>query len=531
MSKQVTQFDLLISCPSDVKEELEIIKETVDGFNRMYGEANNALIVTRDWSKDSYPELGGSPQELLNKQFVLNCDAAVAVFWTRFGTPTDEYDSGTEEEIEELIKSGKQVFLYFSDCQLNPSIIDPEQYKKIMSFRDKYKNKGIYGTYSSIHEFRKDFLNHLSLYFVKLLAGTKATVNSNISKLTIKGVINGKITDQPIIYKTNYSNSEFIHGIKGSILKMYEEIKGITLPRKIIETTKIEQKEKTIVRNELTSKIGELALSLQKPLNEFARMFPSSKVIINEDFKRVIKKFAQDNNIDNNEDEFFYIGDLTKHQQPSITGQSYRLDGSDDEKRKYELIKEVYWKINEYRQYIEYFSGVDEKHNIELALSNTGTRYDEDVDIRIYIKKGLLCNKEKLPFPGDDIIESVNNVFDAIYKSKKTISVNEYDNYPELSSIPFLPSFGINGPTYEDEVKHNKKEYTNKLETTFCYDYFQDNESDIICYKQGYIKQNTSVFFPTVLVFHTAPDRIRYEISSKYLPEPINGELNILKNS
>lgn len=47
MPRNVTQFDLLISCPSDVKEELEIIKETVADFNRMYGAANDTSIVTK----------------------------------------------------------------------------------------------------------------------------------------------------------------------------------------------------------------------------------------------------------------------------------------------------------------------------------------------------------------------------------------------------------------------------------------------------------------------------------------------------
>ncbi|MDY7046756.1 hypothetical protein RVS70_21675, partial [Virgibacillus sp. M23] len=62
MPKSVTLYDLLISCPSDVKEELKIINETVDDFNRMFGHANNAIINTKHWSKDSYPQSGGRPQ-------------------------------------------------------------------------------------------------------------------------------------------------------------------------------------------------------------------------------------------------------------------------------------------------------------------------------------------------------------------------------------------------------------------------------------------------------------------------------------
>ena len=99
----VTIYDLLISCPGDISEYLGLLKESVESFNRVFGALNNIEVVTKHWSTDSYPESGDKPQELLNKQLVRECDAAVAIFWTRFGTPTDKYGSGTEEEIEEML--------------------------------------------------------------------------------------------------------------------------------------------------------------------------------------------------------------------------------------------------------------------------------------------------------------------------------------------------------------------------------------------------------------------------------------------
>jgi len=35
------------------------------------------------------------------------------IFGTRFSTPTDEYGSGTEEEIQEMLEAGKQVIMCF----------------------------------------------------------------------------------------------------------------------------------------------------------------------------------------------------------------------------------------------------------------------------------------------------------------------------------------------------------------------------------------------------------------------------------
>ena len=39
--ERVTVYDLLISCPGDVIEYLELIKEAVDNFNKLYGYLNN----------------------------------------------------------------------------------------------------------------------------------------------------------------------------------------------------------------------------------------------------------------------------------------------------------------------------------------------------------------------------------------------------------------------------------------------------------------------------------------------------------
>ena len=96
MPKNIVLYDLLISCPGDIKSEIKVIEEVVEEFNQQFATTLGISIRTRHWSKSAYAQSGGKPQELLNKQFVDNCDAAVALFWTRFGTPTDKYGSGSE---------------------------------------------------------------------------------------------------------------------------------------------------------------------------------------------------------------------------------------------------------------------------------------------------------------------------------------------------------------------------------------------------------------------------------------------------
>ena len=113
MSKKITVFDLLISCPSDVEKYVDMLEKEVYRFNNLFGRTCNVIIRTRHWSKDSYPEFGNHPQELINKQIVESSDMLLAVFWTRFGTLSQNYGSGTEEEIEKMLSMKKQVFVYF----------------------------------------------------------------------------------------------------------------------------------------------------------------------------------------------------------------------------------------------------------------------------------------------------------------------------------------------------------------------------------------------------------------------------------
>lgn len=133
-----------------------------------------------------------------------------------------------------------------------------------------------------------------------------------------------------------------------------------------------------------------------------------------------------------------------------------------------------------------------------------------------------------MPFPGDDILETINGFFNIMFKPEKIVTVNNYSDYPLIPDIPY-PQIGISGYSNEEKITNNKRSYKNKLETIFCYEYFQDDNYNIICYNQKYIKQNTNIFFPSILVFNSVPKKIKYEITSKHFPEIIKGELEVIE--
>lgn len=178
MAKDIKVFDMLISCPSDVSGYVELLERKINHFNNYFGRKNDVIIRCRYWSNDTYSEFGDSPQKLVDKQIVDSSDMVVAVFWTRFGTATENYGSGTEEEIERMLSDNKQVFLYFLDKPVSLSQIDLSQYAKIQEFMEKHKKDGIYFSVPDENALASKFEDNLELYFDSLIRGSELKKNS-----------------------------------------------------------------------------------------------------------------------------------------------------------------------------------------------------------------------------------------------------------------------------------------------------------------------------------------------------------------
>lgn len=179
MPKKATIYDVLVSCPSDVKQFVRVLEKTINKFNYLYGKEKDIILRVVYWSKNVYSQYGGSPQEIINQQIVDSADMCVAVFWTKFGTSTDDFDSGTEEEITRIINMKKQIFLYFLDKPVSPYQINTEQFLKILKFQQKYT--GIYFSVDDEFKLEQKFYDDLVLYFDSIIRGPKIA-NKKINK-------------------------------------------------------------------------------------------------------------------------------------------------------------------------------------------------------------------------------------------------------------------------------------------------------------------------------------------------------------
>ena len=504
MPQNVTQYDLLISCPGDIKEEIEVINRTVQKFNDQFSDTLGISIRTWHWSKNSYPQSGGKPQALLNEQFVKKCDAAVALFWTRFGTPTDEYGSGTEEEIEIMLDAGKQVFLYFSEKPISPSKMDSEGYKKVQALKQKYN--GIYFSYCTAEDFESSFYAHLTQYFLSVKAVADAKLQRK-SQLVLRGIdVDGYLCETPTVLDFKFNTSKDSKIQLAEIKKLYRKIDSMHMGQRLpVEEDEIDQ----------------------SPLNALAYMGSSlfPPVTIDQKIQEAIVAVAKALEISLSND-FFHLGNLSKDitSVSLMGGCSYT--GTKDEELKYELIMELHESISEFINWSKIEDAYAGLACIQLAIENIGTAVDEDIEVELRFNNEMLLPADKFPAIRDEY--AIKYLLDKceledLLSIPPTAQYKAYEDSQKLGShigtSPNIRSFDpFMGRNYQED-------YREDIADIYCYEIFAEKDQCIVKVKFDYIKHHTVIAFPTPIFLQQIPTEIEYTITSQNSPDILSGKL------
>lgn len=156
-----TVYSVFIASPGDVQEERQIVREVVFDWNSAHVKSTKAILYPIGWETDAYPDTGGHPQAIINRQLVADADVLVAIFWARVGTTTPEAPSGTVEEINRHVSSGKPAMIYFSGRDPKPDV-DLDQLKGVRELKKKFQSEALFDTFKSLEEFRQKFSRQLA---------------------------------------------------------------------------------------------------------------------------------------------------------------------------------------------------------------------------------------------------------------------------------------------------------------------------------------------------------------------------------
>jgi hypothetical protein len=181
MTLEVTKVRLFIASPGDVQAERDALRTVVDELNYTTGRKLGFVVEPVRWETHCRPGMG-RPQGLVNEQIGVY-DIFPGVMWNRFGTPTGEADSGTEEEFnlayEEWERNGwPHILFYF--CQAPYTFRtrkELDQRGKVLQFHSslKEKGKGIVWEYKSKETFADTVRPHLSGLLLDMFAGRIAS--------------------------------------------------------------------------------------------------------------------------------------------------------------------------------------------------------------------------------------------------------------------------------------------------------------------------------------------------------------------
>src|SRR5439155_14004985 len=150
MSSTETIFRAFVASPTDVCEERAILEEVVREFNITWSENFRVRIELLKWETHTYPAAGDSPQGVINRQIGDDYDLFIGIMWHRFGTPTEEFGSGTEEEFSRAWARFKNdpgsldIMFYFKDAPVSPSQLDLPQLDAVRKFKAQLGDEGVY---------------------------------------------------------------------------------------------------------------------------------------------------------------------------------------------------------------------------------------------------------------------------------------------------------------------------------------------------------------------------------------------------
>lgn len=163
--KEVIEYTVFISCPGDVAEDREVIENVIKQYSEKHCSDKIQLKVVHSGTVPS--KMGKPAQEHINEK-ISDYDLYIGLMGARFGSPTIQFGSGTEEEFNIAIKQNEEndslyvSFLFKEVTFTNPSTDAMEQYTKVRDFQVSIQDKGYYRPYKNNEGLENEVTNILA---------------------------------------------------------------------------------------------------------------------------------------------------------------------------------------------------------------------------------------------------------------------------------------------------------------------------------------------------------------------------------
>lgn len=176
MVTDAKRIRIFLSSPSDISAERTIIKSVCEDLSHDLGGISNFFIELVRWETHSFSAIGESPQGTINEQIGQDYDIFLGMLGKRFGTPTKEYGSGTEEEFNLAVsrykKTGSpEIMFFFLEGTVDLAELDANQLARVQEFRRSLPETGLlYANFSSEMSLYRLAHSHIQRSAMKVLS-------------------------------------------------------------------------------------------------------------------------------------------------------------------------------------------------------------------------------------------------------------------------------------------------------------------------------------------------------------------------
>ena len=177
---------VFISSPSDVQVERDTAKTAIEKFNQTdWAKSHSVKCESLRWEDTVVERITGNiNQEVLSQ--LGPYDIYIGIMASRFGTPSDLSESGTEYEFQDALRRYKEdsslwiSFFFPKSLNTVPHTTEAiEQLSKVIEFKNRVKGMGIFCEYDSQEQFQECFSKHLKNVVAKILSEPNSSVQTN----------------------------------------------------------------------------------------------------------------------------------------------------------------------------------------------------------------------------------------------------------------------------------------------------------------------------------------------------------------
>lgn len=229
--QDIRKYRVFMASPSDVGEERNAVRNACESLNRdVLIQDRNIMLEHVGW-EDAVPA-AGRPQATINLMQE-GCDIFVCILHKKYGTPTGDAESGTEEEFLNAYDSWKdiqkpKILFYFKEVKISSAAdFNDPQLGKVFELKEKIEKNEmlLYGSFPDSEQFKRKIVDDLKKVILELCREEKQ--DHGTSDKAVKPAVQAIVPENYknwVNDKTSYMDIEYLSSNSSAITVKLPEI-------------------------------------------------------------------------------------------------------------------------------------------------------------------------------------------------------------------------------------------------------------------------------------------------------------------